>query len=174
MTASWYVCRAPSDWSRLQRGLDECRRAGVEVYVPMLWVPVRVRAVGSRRMRTEKQVPAYPGYAFAREPLVIAGIASLVYGGEPVRVAVAVLDRVRAAELDWHREHDARARRGADPYLPGETARIGSGLFADQLVTVVGQRGSVVTVRLPVPMLGCDVVPIRVELLQRDAVAVAA
>jgi len=162
MTGPWHVCRAPSEWSRLTRALDECRRIGADVYVPMLWVETRRRQVGGQRIRMERQAPAYPGWAFAASPPNVAGIRALVYGnGSPVTITAAAVDHVRACELRWDSDHRDRMAPGADTIPLGEAVRIRDGLFAGYVGTVAGRVRDGYQVQLDAALLGTNTITVR-------------
>ena len=173
--APWHVCRAPADWSRLTRALDECYRTGAEVYCPMLWVRVKGRRLGRNRVILERQVAAYPGWAFAPEPPHVPGIRALTYAdGSPVTIIAAAIDRVRAAELRWDSEHRERMA-ATDVVLPaGSWVRITDGLFAHHVGMVTARTRDGYAVQLDVGVLGTNTITIRPAWVQQADMQAAA
>jgi hypothetical protein len=172
----WHVCRAPADWHRLVRALDEARRVGLEVYAPMLWVRVRQsRKVAGRRLVLERQVAAYPGWAFAPAvPHDVPGVRALVYAdGAPVLISAAAVDRVRACELRWDAEH--RDRDAAGVILPAGTwVTIRDGLFAGHQGCVVAKVRDGYAVQMDASLLGARTIVIRPAWVEAAEVAMAA
>lgn len=171
----WHVCRAPADWSRLTRALDEARRIEAEVYVPMLWVESRRRLIGGQRVRLERQAAAYPGWAFAPTPPDVPGIRALVYAdGSPVTITAAAIDRVRECELRWDAEHRDRTAPGADMIPVGEAVRIADGLFAGYVGTVAGRTRDGYQIQLDAAILGAHTITVRPRWVDVVAMARAA
>lgn len=166
---NWHVCRAPADWHRLNRAIDECYRLGRDVYVPMLWVQVRKsRKVAGRRLVLEKQVAAYPGWAFAPAPILdVPGIRTLTYAdGSPVLISEAAIDWVKQCELQWDRDHHSRLAVSATVIPAGTEVTITDGLFAGHVGYVVTRLRDGYAVQLDAALLGAHTITIRPQWVQ--------
>jgi hypothetical protein len=146
IVAVWAVVRV----ARWQAFLDDCRRDGVEVYVPLR--PVRARRhAGRTTVVVEDDEPMYPGYGFVPADEIGGAVErARGWGGRAGEagawwtVSGAEIARIRAAEGETARRPWVdRADGGAGPavvFAPGDRVRVEAGWLLGVEATVVAAR----------------------------------